>query len=60
MIYLYVLVAIALPTAEVAKSADQTITYHATMKECIEERNRVEQTINKSYVRLECKPIKVQ
>lgn len=54
MIYLYVLVAIALSD----QAATQTIGYYATVGECIVERNKVESTVDKTYVKLDCVPIK--
>lgn len=54
MIYLYVLVAISLSD----RPATQTLSYHATIAECHTERNRVEKTINKTYIRLDCIPVK--
>jgi len=54
MIYLYVLVAIAITD----QPANQTIAYHATMRECIEQRNALEPKINKNYIRLDCVPIR--
>jgi hypothetical protein len=54
MIYLYVLLAIAVTD----QPAQQTIRYHATMQECIEHRNALEPKIDKSYVRLDCVPVK--
>jgi hypothetical protein len=54
MIYLYVLLAIAITD----QPAQQTIRYHATMQECIEHRNALEPKIDKSYVRLDCVPVK--
>jgi len=56
MIYLYVLLAIATTDQQ---PGSQTIGYYATMKECIVDRNRLEPSINKTYVRLDCVPIKV-
>ena len=56
MIYLYVLLAIAITDG----AANQTIAYYDTMKECIEQRNALEPKIDKSYVKLDCVPIKVE
>lgn len=55
MIYLYVLLAIAVTD----QPAKQTIRYHATIQECNEHRNALEPKIDKTYVRLECVPVKV-
>jgi hypothetical protein len=55
MIYLYVLLAVAITD----RPANQTIGYYATMKECIEQRNALEPKIDRSYVKLECVPVKV-
>jgi hypothetical protein len=55
MIYLYVLLAVSIAD----RPANQTIGYYATMKECIEQRNALEPKIDKSYVKLECVPVKV-
>ena len=38
----------------------QTISYHATIAECHIERNRIEPAANKSYVKLDCIPVKVE
>lgn len=54
MIYLYVLVAIALSD----QAAMQTIGYYATVGDCIIDRNKIESTVNKTYVKLDCIPIK--
>lgn len=54
MIYLYVLVAISVSD----NPARQTLSYHATISECRAERNRVDSTINKTYIRLDCIRIK--
>jgi hypothetical protein len=55
MIYLYVLVAIALTD----NPGTQTIGYYSTIGECHIERNRMEKKIDKSYVKLDCIPLKV-
>jgi hypothetical protein len=54
MIYLYVLLAIAVTD----QPAQQTIRYFDTVGECMEYKNKIEPTIDKSYVRLDCVPVK--
>lgn len=58
MIYLYVLLAIPVADSFVAVPATQTIGYYATMEECHKDRNRIEPTVNKTYIKLICRPIK--
>lgn len=60
MIYLYVLIAITVPESQVAKPASQTLSYHAMISTCIEERNRVEKTIDSGLIRLDCVPVRVR
>ena len=54
MIYLYVLLAIAVTD----QPAKQTIRYFDTVAESMEYKNKIEPTIDKSYVRLDCVPVK--
>ena len=54
-LYLYALVAIALTD----NPGSMTIGYYATIKECQVDRNKIEPTINKSYTKLDCIPLKV-
>ena len=58
MIYLYVLLAIPVADSMVAIPATQTVGYYATMGECHKDRNRIEPSVNKTYVKLLCRPIK--
>jgi hypothetical protein len=44
----------------VAVPNTQTIGYYATMAECHTERNRIEPSIDKNYVKLECKAIEIK
>lgn len=55
MIFVYVLVAIALSD----QPNIQTIRYFDTVGECIEYKNKIEHTIDKSYIRLDCLPKRV-
>lgn len=55
MILVHVLVAIALSD----QPNTQTIRYFDTVAECMEYRNKIENTVNKAYVKLDCLPIKV-
>lgn len=55
MIYVYVLVAIALSD----QPSTQTIRYFDTIGECNQYKNKIEPTINKAYIRLDCLPKKV-
>jgi hypothetical protein len=50
---MFVLVAIALSD----NPGVMTINYHATIAECQVEKNRIEATIDKTYIRLDCRPI---
>lgn len=56
---LFVLIAIPLHDATVAVPGHQTIRYFETIAECHTERNRIEPTINKSFIRLDCVPVKI-
>jgi hypothetical protein len=60
MIVMFVLVAISVTDTSVAKPATQTLTYHSTAAECQTELNRIYPTVNKSYVRLDCVPLKIR
>lgn len=55
MIFVYVLVAIALSD----QPNTQTIRYFDTVGECLEYKNKIEHTINKAYIRLDCLPKRV-
>ena len=55
MMYLYALVAIGLAD----NPGTQTIGYYATISECQIERNRINKTINTTYIKLDCVPLKV-
>lgn len=54
MVYLFALAAIALSDA----AALQTISYHSTIAECMTEKNKIEKTINKTYIKLDCIQLK--
>lgn len=58
-IILFVLVAIPISDSSVAVPDQQTIRYFSTIAECHTERNRIEPTIDKSFVKLDCIPVKV-
>jgi hypothetical protein len=58
VIYLYVLLAIPVADSFVAVPATLTIGYYATIGECHKDRNRIEPTVNKTFIKLDCKPIK--
>jgi hypothetical protein len=55
VIFVYVLVAIALSD----QPNTQTIRYFDTIGECHTYKNKIEPTINKAYVRLDCIPKRV-
>lgn len=57
---LFALIAISVSDPTVAVPGHQTIGYYATIAECHTDRNRIYPTINKSYVRLDCVPVKVE
>lgn len=54
-IFLYALVAFGLGD----NPGSSTIGYYATIKECQLEKNRIEPTINKSYTKIDCIPLKI-
>lgn len=58
-VYLFALVAFSVADTTVAMPGFQTIGYYATVAECQNDRNKIEKTMNKSYVRLDCVPLKV-
>jgi hypothetical protein len=55
MIFVYVLVAIALSD----QPSIQTIRYFDTVGKCMEYKNKIEHTIDKSYIKLDCLPERV-
>lgn len=55
---IFALVAIAV-SDPIANHSLQTIGYYSIISECQKEKNKIEPTINKSYIRLDCIPIKV-
>lgn len=58
---IFVLVATAINTDGVGGApATQTIRYYATAAECQTDLLRVEKTRDGSYVRLDCRPLKVK
>lgn len=59
MIYLYALVAIAI-SDPIANHPLQTISYHSIISECQKEKNRIEPTINTSYIKLDCVPLRAE
>jgi hypothetical protein len=59
-LFLFVLLAIPVSDSMVAVPGTQTIGYYATMAECHTERNRIEPSIDKNYVKLECKAIEIK
>jgi hypothetical protein len=58
-LFLFALVAIPVSDPTVGIQGSQTIGYYATIAECHTDRNRIEPTINKSYIKLDCIPVKV-
>lgn len=61
MVYLFALIAIAVPDSQVAVPATQTISYHATAAECQTQKNFLEdKEYNRAYIRFDCVPLKVQ
>jgi hypothetical protein len=59
IIYLYALVAFAY-SEPVAKHGTQTVGYYATIAECQIAKNKIEDSADKSYVKLDCVPLKVE
>jgi hypothetical protein len=59
-LYLFVLLAIPITDSMVAVPGTQTIRYFETIAECHTERNRIEPSIDKTYVKLECKAVEVK
>jgi len=58
-LFLFVLLAVPVNDSMVAVPGTQTIGYYATIEECHKDRNRIYPTINKSYVKLDCVPVKI-
>lgn len=58
-LYLFALVAFSTGDGTVAVPGYQTIGYYATVAECHTDRNKIEKTINRSFVKLDCVPVKV-
>lgn len=58
-IVIFALVAISIGDTSVGDPGNQTIGYYVTIAECHNDRNRIEPTINKSFVKLDCVPVKV-
>lgn len=58
-IVLFALVAISIGDSSVGVPGQQTIGYYATIAECHTDRNRIYPSINKSFVKLDCVPVKV-
>ena len=57
-LYLFALIAISVGDTT-AMPGSQTIGYYATIAECHTDRNKIEKTINRSFVKLDCIPVKV-
>ena len=58
-IYIFVLVALSNNPPASGTAGNQTIGYYATVAECQTDLLKVEKTINRSYVKLDCIPVKV-
>jgi hypothetical protein len=59
-LFLFVLLAVPVTDSMVAVPGTQTIGYYATIEECHKDRNRIEPSIDKNYVKLECKAIEIK
>jgi hypothetical protein len=59
-LFLFVLLAVPVNDSMVAVPNTQTIRYFETMAECHTERNRIEPSIDKSYVKLKCEAIEIK
>jgi len=58
-VYLFVLVATAVGTPEVGGSpGSQTVGYYETAAQCQTALIQAEKSVDRSYVRLDCRPIK--
>ena len=55
---IFALVAIAV-SGPMANYSLQTIGYYSIISECQKDKNKIEPTVDKSYVRLDCIPVKV-
>lgn len=55
---IFALVAIAV-SGPMDNHSLQTIGYYSIISDCQKDKNKIEPTINKSYVKLDCVPIKV-
>lgn len=55
---IFALVAIAV-SGPMANHSLQTIGYYSIISDCQKDRNKIEPTIDKSYARLDCIPVKV-
>lgn len=58
MIYLFVLIATATMEPASGRVSFQTVGYHATAAECQHALIKAESTVNATYVKLECQPIR--
>jgi hypothetical protein len=59
-LFLFVLLAVPVTDSMVAVPNTQTIRYFETMAECHTERNRIEPSIDKNYVKLKCEAIEIK
>ena len=59
-LFLFVQLAVPVSDTTVAVPGTQTIGYYATIEECHKDRNRIESTINKNYVKLRCDAIEIK
>lgn len=58
-IYIFALVALSNNPPASGHLGNQTIGYYATVAECQTDLLKVEKTIDRSYVKLDCVPVKV-
>jgi hypothetical protein len=56
-VYLFVLVATAVGTADAGPPGSQTIGYYATAAECQMDLIRLSKTVDQSRVKLDCQPM---
>jgi hypothetical protein len=59
-LFLFVLLAVPVGDSTVAVPGTQTIRYYTTMADCHTDRNRIELTVNKSYVKLKCEAVEIK
>jgi hypothetical protein len=58
MVYLFVLIAVATMEPASGRTSFQTLGYHATAAECQHALIKAEDSIDKTYVKLKCQPIR--